>query len=594
MYDASVLRMKISPTLADGTKTPYIGTGTYTNGIRGSSGGSGFLLIDDGSNSSFYMGNQGGTEITYDGSTGVMNITGAIDVSQATGWGDGDAPPTDAEPNPDSYSFTPSNLDSITPNATGLWLGSNIFGHYDSTNQVWISKFTNTGGMYLANSSGQNKFEWNGSTLTIRGELLLDDGTPVTQGMNWLGNWSNTTEYAVNDAVSYQGSSYICQVAHNSQQNSGNSANPSTNNGTGEEWGILSDANTGVNGTDADIYNYIYKDSATAPATPDASAGVPNGWSDNVIASGSLSDDLWMSLGKQTQGVGNFVWDAPVKISGTDGASGSSGSDGVDAIGVSLTSNNMAITYDQEGADPDPQTYMLTAFVVNSPTTTYYEFFKQDSNGVYQSIDSDTPTITPTRAITPDASYSNMPEAFQVQVRSGSATGDIVGYDVISVIGVQQGVNTLNAILSNETHVIVKDGNTYTFDESATSVLVLEGNTELVYDTNLSSNSTYKVVANYNDCASTGSPTTDGNKRVYPDLTGVTYPSTNGISRVFTITVKNQYGDESTIVKTQTFGVSVSGQGAQGPSGDDGTDGQDGGYLFRPASNARNECKCCH
>lgn len=57
----------------------------------------------------------------------------------------------------------------------------------------------------------------------IRGTFLSTGGgggvgPAGPAGLNWLGVWSGATAYAVNDAIAWDGSSYICTVAHTNQE----------------------------------------------------------------------------------------------------------------------------------------------------------------------------------------------------------------------------------------------------------------------------------------------------------------------------------------------------------------------------------------
>ena len=57
----------------------------------------------------------------------------------------------------------------------------------------------------------------------IRGVFLSSGGGGGTgpqgpAGLVWKGVWSSATSYAVDDAVAWDGSSYICTVAHSNQE----------------------------------------------------------------------------------------------------------------------------------------------------------------------------------------------------------------------------------------------------------------------------------------------------------------------------------------------------------------------------------------
>ena len=67
-------------------------------------------------------------------------------------------------------------------------------------------------------------------------------GDPGAGVINWLGVWDSGTTYEINDAVSYQGSSYICLVQHSNQV----PPNPTY-------WGVLAEVgDTGATGLTGD------------------------------------------------------------------------------------------------------------------------------------------------------------------------------------------------------------------------------------------------------------------------------------------------------------------------------------------------------
>jgi hypothetical protein len=109
----------------------------------------------------------------------------------------------------------------------GTWNSSRAYAigdavYYNGTSYIAIAANTN---------SQPPSANWN--TLASKG----DAGTNGLPGLNWCGAWSNATAYAVNDGVSYSGSSYICVTAHT------NSAPPSAN------WNLLSAKGVDGSGT---------------------------------------------------------------------------------------------------------------------------------------------------------------------------------------------------------------------------------------------------------------------------------------------------------------------------------------------------------
>lgn len=79
-------------------------------------------------------------------------------------------------------------------------------------------------GMYFGQYSGANRFYaggasqyvlWDGTNLTVKGTLLLPDGSAPGTGVTPRGAWSSAgVSYSENDIVDYGGASYICNTAH--------------------------------------------------------------------------------------------------------------------------------------------------------------------------------------------------------------------------------------------------------------------------------------------------------------------------------------------------------------------------------------------
>lgn len=73
----------------------------------------------------------------------------------------------------------------------------------------------------------------------------------------------------------------------------------------------------GEDGTPADVYKFVYKDSLTKPSKP--TDNTATGWVDEIPT--TINNTLWQSQGKQTQGAGDYVWQEPVQITAKDGLS---------------------------------------------------------------------------------------------------------------------------------------------------------------------------------------------------------------------------------------------------------------------------------
>lgn len=99
--------------------------------------------------------------------------------------------------------------------------------------------------------------------------------------------------------------------------------NESTYIKTSGTWGVSITTLKGADGTNADVFNFIFKDAPNTPTKPSDSSGVPTGWADS--APSSVSNILWTSLGTQTTGTGNFTWGEVQRITAQDGADGVDG-----------------------------------------------------------------------------------------------------------------------------------------------------------------------------------------------------------------------------------------------------------------------------
>ena len=94
-----------------------------------------------------------------------------------------------------------------------------------------------------------------------------------------------------------------------------------------------------------------------------------------------------------------------------------------------------------------------------------------------------------TKAFTVPTTYSATPYTFTVSVKEGSASGNVVATDTLTVASVKpgsdgdDGTDALTVILTNEAHAIPVDKNgTATFTGSGTTIRLFEGDTELDYD----------------------------------------------------------------------------------------------------------------
>lgn len=68
-----------------------------------------------------------------------------------------------------------------------------------------------SGSAYIAKAAGTNVIP---TSDTAKWDLLASKGDPGPRGLLWRGVWSSTTSYSEQDAVAYEGSSYIAKAAN--------------------------------------------------------------------------------------------------------------------------------------------------------------------------------------------------------------------------------------------------------------------------------------------------------------------------------------------------------------------------------------------
>ena len=95
-------------------------------------------------------------------------------------------------------------------------------------------------------------------------------------------------------------------------------------NGTDDTLGWSTPVKALSDGSSVDI---IFKRSATQPATPAPSPGVPATWYTDVDSVPASSDKLWSSTGTRANEGQDWVWQLPVQVEGNTGPSGPPGDD---------------------------------------------------------------------------------------------------------------------------------------------------------------------------------------------------------------------------------------------------------------------------
>lgn len=251
---------------------------------------------------------------------------------------------------------------------------------------------------------------------------------------------------------------------------------------------------------------------------------------------------------------------------GLTGAAGANGSAGTDARAVNLTAGDLSFEYNTSGASPSPSTVTVTATALNTTGTVYYEFFKND-------VSLGTPGTANTFTYTPQASFSNMPEKIEVQIREGATNNPILARDQITMIGIKpgtdgtDGTSPYNATLSNEAHTLpTTNTGTVTYTGSGTTIDVFKGTTQLNSVTGTPGTGEFKVVATATNITA-GAQTVSGNPAVFADHSAMTQ---NNATISYAINCENA----TTLTKVQSLSKSIQGDtGATGGTGATGATG---------------------
>jgi hypothetical protein len=100
----------------------------------------------------------------------------------------------------------------------------------------------------------------------------------------------------------------------------------------------------------------VFVRAATSPGTPSPTAGVPFGWVATVEELAPGPNPVWSSFGERVAIGANWIWQAPVRVQGLDGAAGPAGPTGptgpAGSPGAAGSSYFTATVYRQEGTAP--------------------------------------------------------------------------------------------------------------------------------------------------------------------------------------------------------------------------------------------------
>jgi len=314
----------------------------------------------------------------------------------------------------------------------------------------------------------------------------------------------------------------------------------------------------GVSGNHVE-FQYAVNGSTSTPPSIVVTDLNPTGWSTTPPSAGSL-EYLWMTQAMKNADGSALVsnWTAPVRIKGIEGGEG--------GRTISLTTPVQVFTYDTSGSNPIPASSLITATASNVVATPYYDFLLNEVS-VQNSTNNE-------YTYTPRVSYEDMPDIIQVNLREGSDSGDVYTSDVISMIGLKTGIDSISIVLSNSAHTLPTTiGGVVTYTGSGTSIDVYEGSTHLPID----QNTAYEVPSyRISDVTCTSGTIVPG-ARSGDDATFTTYyadhsgMATDTAQITYTIIVTNSSGIELTFTQIQSFAKSW--QGETGAAGADGADG---------------------
>ena len=202
-----------------------------------------------------------------------------------------DTAPTDK---PTSESAFNLGTGSLTPSTNGNW---QTLESLSSTGKyLWFT---------IATASSRTNTDTIATSEWADALLLVEDGTDGSDGSTWLTGTGVPTPGQGND-----GDLYLRTVGEIIYKKA---------NGA---WTIDIPTLKGTDGTNPNVINWIFQDSATLPATPANDAGIPTGWTDDSPA--SPTNDIYTVQGVQTAGTGDYVWGTVIKLTGNTGDTGTS------------------------------------------------------------------------------------------------------------------------------------------------------------------------------------------------------------------------------------------------------------------------------
>ena len=233
-------------------------------------------------------------------------------------------------------------------------------------------------------------------------------------------------------------------------------------------------------------------------------------------------------------------------IAGQPGIDGSGGNDGRT---VSLTSTKQGFVYDTAGNYNDVATATFTATATNTTGVVHYDFYLDD---VLQVAIDDTDN---TYVYTPPATYAGMPDKIEVWIREDSDP-TIKARDQMTTVGLRAGTHGATISLSNEAHTLpTTPAGVVDYTGSGTDINAWHGATQLTYDSTVPyGNNTFRIDSIDDTDITVGSAS-------YPNLYTIRFGQAISLiadtaSIAFTITIKDEDGQETTYTRSQSLAKS--------------------------------------
>ena len=155
----------------------------------------------------------------------------------------------------------------------------------------------------------------------------------------------------------------------------------------------------------------------------------------------------------------------------------SKSNDGTAARNVSLSTTTDVVNFDGDGVITSPLgSIFLTATPFNTTGSVFYQFFRDGF--AYSLVSSDTSFEIGSG----DATSPGETATWQVKMRDGGSTADVVATAEVTIVGIKAGADNYQVFLTNPSPSVgVEVDGTTTLDTTGTGITALKGTTELTH-----------------------------------------------------------------------------------------------------------------